>query len=113
VAGDALHRHPEAYGHVNYKNRIVAIDEEGTVVTRGASGKPCRLLRNNFTREWERREAEILPFPISRVASGAPPRSSPARRGTSTTAMPRADRAPRSSSTSARLARGALANGPG
>ncbi len=25
---------PEAHGHVNYKSRIVAIDEEGTVVTR-------------------------------------------------------------------------------
>src|SRR5438093_1515494 len=28
---------PEAYGHVNYKNKIVAIDEEGTIVTRAAS----------------------------------------------------------------------------
>ena len=35
---------PEAHGHVNYKNRIVALDEEGTVVTRAASGKPCRLI---------------------------------------------------------------------
>src|SRR3989454_10649160 len=32
---------PEAYGHANYKSRIVAMDEEGTVVTRAASGKPC------------------------------------------------------------------------
>src|SRR2546426_6743371 len=64
---------PEAYGHVNYKNKVVAIDEEGTVVTRGASGKPCRLIRNNFTREWERREAEILPFPIQAARVGRPP----------------------------------------
>ena len=63
---------PEAHGHVNYKNRIVAIDEEGTVVTRAASGKPCRLIRNNFTREWERREAEILPFPIQAARVGRP-----------------------------------------
>jgi enoyl-[acyl-carrier protein] reductase II len=63
---------PEAHGHVNYKNRIVAIDEEGTVVTRAASGKPCRLIRNNFTRQWERREAEILPFPVQAARVGRP-----------------------------------------
>ena len=54
----------EAYGHDNYKGKIVAIDEEGTVVTRAASGKPNRQIRNNFTREWESRQAEIQPFPI-------------------------------------------------
>jgi enoyl-[acyl-carrier protein] reductase II len=63
---------PEAHGHANYKNRIVAIDEEGTVVTRAASGKPCRLIRNNFTRQWERREAEILPFPVQATRVGRP-----------------------------------------
>jgi enoyl-[acyl-carrier protein] reductase II len=55
---------PEAWGHANYKQKIVAIDEEGTVVSRAASGKPNRLIRNNFTREWEKRQHEILPFPI-------------------------------------------------
>jgi enoyl-[acyl-carrier protein] reductase II len=55
---------PEAYGHDNYKAKIVAIDEEGTVISRGSSGKPCRLIRNNFTREWEGRAAEIQPFPV-------------------------------------------------
>jgi enoyl-[acyl-carrier protein] reductase II len=54
----------EAFGHDNYKRKIVAIDEEGTVITRAASGKPNRQIRNNFTREWESRQAEIQPFPI-------------------------------------------------
>lgn len=64
---------PEAYCHDNYKQRVVSLDEEGTVVTRAASGKPCRLIRNNFTREWEKREAEIQPFPVqaARVGRGA------------------------------------------
>ena len=62
----------EAHGHVNYKDRIVAIDEEGTVVTRAASGKPCRLIRNAFTRSWERREADILPFPVQSARVGRP-----------------------------------------
>ncbi|MBI2218150.1 MAG: nitronate monooxygenase [Candidatus Rokubacteria bacterium] len=55
---------PEAWGHENYKKKIVAIDEEGTVVSRAASGKPNRLIRNNFTRDWEQRQHEIQPFPI-------------------------------------------------
>ena len=63
---------PEAYGHDNYKNRIVAIDEEGTVVTRAASGKPCRVIRNEFTREWDKRQGEIQPFPIQFERVGKP-----------------------------------------
>jgi enoyl-[acyl-carrier protein] reductase II len=55
---------PEASGHDNYKQKIVAIDEEGTVISRAASGKPNRLIRNAFTREWETRAHEIAPFPI-------------------------------------------------
>ena len=61
---------PEAYCHDNYKQRVIALDEEGTVVTRAASGKPCRLIRNSFTREWEKREAEIQPFPVQAARVG-------------------------------------------
>jgi enoyl-[acyl-carrier protein] reductase II len=63
---------PEAHAHDNYKGKIVAIDEEGTVVTRASSGKPCRLIRNNFTREWEKREHEIQPFPVQLQRVGWP-----------------------------------------
>ena len=62
----------EAFGHDNYKNKIVAIDEEGTVVTRAASGKPCRVIRNSFTREWEKRQDEIQPFPVQFERVGKP-----------------------------------------
>jgi len=62
----------EAFGHDNYKKKIVAIDEEGTVVHRGATGKPCRAIRNEFTREWEKRTAEILPFPLQAQRVGFP-----------------------------------------
>jgi len=61
---------PEAYCHDNYKQKVLAIDEEGTVVTRAATGKPCRLIRNTFTREWEGREREIQPFPIQGARVG-------------------------------------------
>jgi enoyl-[acyl-carrier protein] reductase II len=63
---------PEAYSHDNYKRKIIQIDEEGTVVTRASSGKPCRLIKNNFTHEWEKREPEIQPFPIQAERVGRP-----------------------------------------
>ena len=53
----------EARGHENYKRRITEIDEDGTVVTRAHSGKPNRMIRNEFTRSWEGREAEIKSYP--------------------------------------------------
>ena len=60
----------EATAHENYKNRIVAIDEEGTTITRCHSGKPCRLIRNQFTDSWIGREAEIQPFPLQMAKVG-------------------------------------------
>jgi enoyl-[acyl-carrier protein] reductase II len=62
----------EAHGHDNYKRKIAAVDEEGTVVTRAVSGKPNRQIRNNFTRVWESRQAEIQPFPIQYERVGKP-----------------------------------------
>ncbi len=60
----------EALAHSNYKNKIVEIDEEGTVITRCQSGKPCHLIRNRFTDSWEGREQEILPFPLQMIKVG-------------------------------------------
>jgi enoyl-[acyl-carrier protein] reductase II len=60
----------EALAHDNYKNKIAEIDEEGTVITRCHSGKPCRLIRNQFTDSWEGREHEILPFPLQSMRVG-------------------------------------------
>ena len=63
---------PEAYCHENYRQKVVAIDEEGTVVTRAVSGKPNRQIRNAFTREWEKRVADIQPFPVQFERVGKP-----------------------------------------
>ena len=60
----------EALAHVNYKKKIIEINEEGTVITRCHSGKPCRLIRNQFTDSWEGREHEILPFPLQTIKVG-------------------------------------------
>ncbi len=62
----------EAHAHDNYKNKIVEIDEDGTVVTRAHSGKPNRMIRNDFTRSWEGRESEIKPYPNQMIEVGNP-----------------------------------------
>jgi enoyl-[acyl-carrier protein] reductase II len=62
----------EAHAHDNYKQKIVDTNEEGTVVTRAHSGKPCRLIRNAFTESWAVREDEIEPFPLQFLHVGTP-----------------------------------------
>ena len=62
----------EARGHVNYKNKITEIDEDGTVISRGHSGKPNRMIANRFTAAWEGREAEIKPYPLQMIEVGNP-----------------------------------------
>lgn len=53
----------EAYSHQNYKHRITEIDDEGTTRTRCFTGKPCRVIKNRTTAEWEGRD-DIEPFPV-------------------------------------------------
>ena len=54
----------EAFGHLNYKNMIVEISDEDTVVSRAFTGKPCRVVRNKYADDWLGRDAEIKPFPL-------------------------------------------------
>ena len=54
----------EARAHVRYKDKILEIDETGTVVTRCYSGKTMRAIRTNYTDEWETRREELQPFPM-------------------------------------------------
>ena len=60
----------EAHAHRNYKDKIVATSEAGTVVSRAHSGKPCRLIRNQFTESWEGRQDQIEPYPLQALHVG-------------------------------------------
>jgi enoyl-[acyl-carrier protein] reductase II len=60
----------EAFGHLNYKNRIVEMNEEGTIVTRCFTGKPCRVVRNQYAESWIGREDEVKPFPAQMMVDG-------------------------------------------
>jgi len=64
-----------------YKQRIVAAGGADTVVTRCYSGKPMRVIRNPYVEEWDRRGAEIKPFPQQLVASGKAGTCLPAGQG--------------------------------
>jgi enoyl-[acyl-carrier protein] reductase II len=54
----------EAFSHLNYKNKIVEGNEEGTVISKAFTGKPCRVIRNKYADDWLGREDEIKPFPF-------------------------------------------------
>lgn len=54
----------EARAHASFKDKIVEIDEAGTVVTRCYSGKTMRAIRTRYTDEWEARKDELQPFPM-------------------------------------------------
>ena len=60
----------EAFGHLNYKNKIVESNEEGTVVTKAFTGKTCRVIRNKYVEDWLGREHEIKPFPFQVMVDG-------------------------------------------
>jgi len=54
----------EARAHHLYKQRILDIDETGTLITRCYSGKTMRAIRTDYTDEWEVKKDELQPFPM-------------------------------------------------
>jgi enoyl-[acyl-carrier protein] reductase II len=59
----------EARAGDKYKQRIVAAGGADTKVTRCYSGKPMRVIANPYVESWEKRGAEIQPFPMQMAAS--------------------------------------------
>ena len=60
---------PEAYGTPGYKDRLLAMAEDDTVITKGFTGKTCRVARNDYTQYWDEHLDEIQPFPAQFVRS--------------------------------------------
>ncbi len=52
----------EANAHVGYKDRIIGASDRDTVVTRSYSGKTMRVIKNDWTNDWESRPDEIGTF---------------------------------------------------
>lgn len=57
----------EASTHENHKRGILEAGENGTVVSRTYTGKPSRILRNEYTERWKGHEHEVLPMPWQRI----------------------------------------------
>lgn len=60
----------EAQAHARYKERITEIGEDGTVISRAHSGKPCRMIQNRFTDSWAEREDDIEEYPLQAIRVG-------------------------------------------
>lgn len=60
---------PEAHAVPGYKDRLLGLTEDGTVVTRAYTGKTCRVVRNAYTAEFEERGGTPEPFPFQVLKS--------------------------------------------
>jgi enoyl-[acyl-carrier protein] reductase II len=60
---------PEARAVNGYKEALVASREDDTVISRSYTGKPCRVVRNEWTNHHEQHPQEIQTFPLQAIAS--------------------------------------------
>lgn len=60
---------PEAHTVDGYKDRILAMAEDDTIVTRAYTGKTCRVARNGYTDAFEAAGGQAEPFPMQFVRS--------------------------------------------
>lgn len=60
---------PEARAVRGYKDKLLATGEDGTVITRGYTGKTLRAIRNEYTTFWEQNPGELKRFPEQAVRS--------------------------------------------
>jgi len=60
---------PEARSVTGYKEKLLALAEDETVVTRAYTGKTCRVIRNDYTNEFDAAGGVAEPFPGQYVRS--------------------------------------------
>lgn len=59
----------EAHAGDMYREVIVEASDEDTIRTRSYSGKPMRVAKNPYVEDWEKRPADIQPFPQQAILS--------------------------------------------
>lgn len=59
----------EAHAGGMYKQVIVDADDEDTIITRSYSGKPMRVHKNEWVKDWESRPQDIKAFPAQAMLS--------------------------------------------
>lgn len=60
---------PEARTVKGFKDKLLALDDDGTVVSRAYTGKTCRVIRSDWTRHFEDNPGELEPFPTQLIKS--------------------------------------------
>ena len=60
---------PEARAVNGYKETLLGLAEDGTVISRAFTGKTCRVVRNDWTNHYESHPEELKKFPDQAVAS--------------------------------------------
>ncbi len=60
---------PEARAVNGYKQRLIATGEDGTTISRAYTGKTCRVVANDWTRQFDKSPEALQPFPQQAVAS--------------------------------------------
>jgi len=53
----------EAHTGRGFKERMLETPEDGTVISRGYTGKTCRVIRTEWTNHFEQHPEELKPFP--------------------------------------------------
>lgn len=59
----------EAQAVPGYKEALLRTHEDGTTISRGFTGKTCRVVANDYTRYWEEHPDELQPFPQQFIQS--------------------------------------------
>jgi enoyl-[acyl-carrier protein] reductase II len=60
---------PEARGVKGYKETLLGLPEDGTVISKAFTGKTCRVVRNDYTQKYENDPASLQPFPQQAIQS--------------------------------------------
>jgi enoyl-[acyl-carrier protein] reductase II len=60
---------PEAQAVAGYKETLVALPEDGTIVTKAYTGKTCRVVRNAYTQRFDEEGGQPEPFPMQVIKS--------------------------------------------
>ncbi|HEX9259058.1 MAG TPA: nitronate monooxygenase family protein [Acidimicrobiales bacterium] len=60
---------PEARAVNGYKETLLTLAEDGTVISKSYTGKTCRVVRNDWTNHFEAHADEVQPFPMQALAS--------------------------------------------
>jgi len=60
---------PEARTTPGYKDALLRLHEDGTTISRGYTGKTCRVVANEYTRRWDEHRDELQPFPAQFMTS--------------------------------------------